>query len=57
MKIWLFNPFKFIAGNKALVLGVAAMLITAIVCLFEKTHLDGIIDVHEGRVTPSTSIL
>jgi hypothetical protein len=53
MKTWLFNPFKFIAGNKALLLGIGAMLITTIVCLFGKLHLDGVIDVHEGRETQS----
>jgi hypothetical protein len=29
------------------------MLITAIVCLFGKLHLDGVIDVHQDRETPS----
>jgi hypothetical protein len=53
MKTWLFNPFKFIAGKKALMLGIGAMLITAIVCLVEKMHLDGVIDAHEGRETAS----
>src|ERR1700677_4881392 len=52
MKTWLFNPFKFIAGNKALLLGMGTMLITAIVCFFEKAHLDGVIDMHEGLTTP-----
>jgi hypothetical protein len=51
MKTWLFNPFKFIAGNKALMLGIGAMLFTAIACLLEKMHLDGLIDAHEGRET------
>jgi hypothetical protein len=52
MKTWLFNPFKFIAGNKALLLGFGAMLITAIICLLGKQHLDGVFDVHEGATTP-----
>ena len=52
MKTWLFNPFKFIAGNKALIIGLEAMLITAVVCFLEKCHLDGVIDVHLGKETP-----
>src|SRR6185437_4850607 len=51
MKTWLFNPFKFIAGNKALGIGIIAMFITALVCLFNIIHLNGIIDVHIGRQT------
>ncbi len=53
MKTWLFNPFKFIAGNKALWLGIGAMIITAVLCLFGKQHLDGVLDVHTGIITPS----
>jgi len=53
MKTWLFNPFKFIAGNKALLLGIGIMLITAIICFLEKFHLDGVLDVHEGREASS----
>ncbi len=53
MKTWLFNPFKFIAGSKALLLGIGAMLVTALLCMTLSTHLDGVIDLHLGRVTPS----
>ena len=53
MKTRLFNPFKYIAGTKALLLGVGAMLITAVLCLLQKAHLDGVIDLHTGRETPS----
>ncbi len=53
MKTWLFNPFKFIAGNKALLSGIVAMLVTAVLCLFTTTHLDGVIDLHRGRTTVS----
>jgi hypothetical protein len=53
MKTWLFNPFKFIAGNKALLLGISAMIISAILSCIGKVHQDGIIDMHEGRMTAS----
>lgn len=52
MKTWLFNPFKFIAGGKALWLGIGAMLVTAVLCLLTHEHLDGIIDVHVGKQVP-----
>jgi len=48
MKTWLFNPFKFIAGGKALLLGIIGMLITAGACYFGKVHLDGAIDMHQS---------
>jgi hypothetical protein len=53
MKTWIFNPFKFIAGNKALLIGLGAMLVTALVCFKWTVHLDGIIDIHKGKETPS----
>ncbi len=53
MKTGLFNPFKFIAGNKALFIGLGAMLATAVLAFIGKVHQDGIIDIHRGRVTAS----
>jgi len=49
MKTWLFNPFKFIAGTRALLLGLGIMLITAIICMLTRWHLDGVIDIHQGK--------
>ena len=49
MKTWLFNPFKFIAGTRALIFGLVAMLITAVVCMLTKWHLDGVIDIRQGK--------
>jgi len=46
MKKWLFNPFLYLAGARALILGLASMCITAIICSFSNTHFDGIVDVH-----------
>ena len=48
MKQWLFNPFMYMAGTKALVIGWCIMLASAVICFFTKTHFDGIIDVHSG---------
>ena len=52
MKILLFNPFKYVAGLKALLIGLIAMLITAVVAFFSKTHFDGVIDAHTGHILP-----
>jgi hypothetical protein len=49
---WVFNPFRFIAGFKALLLGLAIILISAFVGSFGNTHFDGVIDVHIGLKAP-----
>lgn len=49
---WLFNPFRFIAGFKALLLGLAIILISAFVGSFGNTHFDGVLDVHIGFEAP-----
>ena len=49
---WLFNPFRFIAGFKALLLGPAIILMSAFVGSFSNTHFDGILDVHIGLKAP-----
>ncbi len=51
MKKWLFNPFIYIAGEKALIIGWSVMLLTAFICSFSNTHFDGAIDVHSGHAT------
>jgi len=45
---WLFNPFRFIAGYKALSLGLAIILVSAFVGSLSSTHFDGVLDVHTG---------
>ena len=45
---WLFNPFLYIAGAKALLIGWIAMLLASVVAYFSKTHFDGAIDIHFG---------
>jgi len=49
---WLFNPFRFIAGFKALLLGLAIILISVFVGSFSNTHFDGVLDVHTGAAAP-----
>jgi hypothetical protein len=52
MKKWLFNPFVYVAGERALFIGIVAMMATAVVGYFSHTHFDGVIDMHNGRISP-----
>ena len=49
---WLFNPFRFIAGFKALFLGLVIILVSAFVGSLSSTHFDGVLDVHTGAEAP-----
>jgi len=49
---WLFNPFRFTAGSKALGSGLAAILLAGLFGWMGNTHFDGIIDVHAGVEAP-----
>ncbi|MHC4068098.1 MAG: hypothetical protein ACYS18_02050 [Planctomycetota bacterium] len=45
---WLFNPFRFIAGFKALLLGLIIIALTSLLASLSDTHFDGTLDVHVG---------
>jgi len=49
---WLFNPFKFVAGYKALLSGSGIILISAFIASLGNTHFDGVLDVHIGLEAP-----
>lgn len=49
---WLFNPFRFVAGFRALLLGLAIILLSAFLGWHGSTHFDGVIDVHTGLQGP-----
>jgi hypothetical protein len=49
---WLFNPFAYMAGWKALVFGLIAVLAAGYIGSFSNTHFDGVIDVHTGGRAP-----
>ena len=48
----LFNPFFYIAGVQALGLGLAAILLAALVGSWGRTHFDGVLDTHVGAPAP-----
>ena len=45
---WLFNPFYYIAGGKALMIGIAVMLITGLFANFGGFRFNGLLDFHLG---------
>ena len=49
---WLFNPFRFVAGYKTLLLGLGIMFISAFIGSLGNTHFDGVLDVHTGLELP-----
>ena len=44
----LFNPFKYIAGGKSLVIGVFILVLTAVIGFFSNTHFPDVISVKIG---------
>jgi len=50
--LWLFNPFRFVAGFHALLIGLAIILISGLIGSFSNTHFDGLLDVHTGAAKP-----
>lgn len=49
---WLFNPFRFVAGRKAMLLGLVIILLSGLLGSLGNTHFDGVLDVHTGLETP-----
>lgn len=52
MKKWLFNPFTYIAGGKALAYGLLLICAAAGVSCFTKTHFDGVLHMGIAHQTP-----
>jgi len=48
----LFNPFVYIAGGQALGLGLAAIILAALLGFAGGTHFDGVLDTHSGSGGP-----
>jgi hypothetical protein len=42
----LINPFTYIGGTKALLAGIAVIVVASALCIISGTHLDGVIDYH-----------
>ncbi len=52
LKTWLFNPFYYIAGGKALVFGIIIILATGIIGFFSNSHFDVVLDFLTGHIAP-----
>lgn len=53
LKQWLFNPFQFVAGLRALVFGLVIILISGVFGWLGDTHFDGVLDIHTGMEAPA----
>jgi len=49
---WLFNPFHYIAGVWALIIGIGLILIAGFIGSFGNWHFDGILDTHRYPPAP-----
>ncbi|MBE2281853.1 MAG: hypothetical protein IAE77_00165 [Prosthecobacter sp.] len=48
----LFSPFQRVAGAASLALGLAAIVVAALIGAGKGLHFDGVLDVHAGRLAP-----
>ncbi len=48
----LFNPFYYLAGIKALALGLGVIFLAAVVGFWGNAHFDGVLDTHVGASAP-----
>ena len=49
---WLFNPFHYVAGGRALAAGLVLMAVTSALAMLSHTHFDGVLDLHPGAPAP-----
>ncbi|MCK4965479.1 hypothetical protein KAS50_00530 [bacterium] len=49
---WLFNPFYYIAGGRALIIGIAIIILAGFIGSLSNSHFDGVLDIHTGKVLP-----
>lgn len=43
---WLFNPFYYVAGVKALIIGLIVLVLTGVFAFFSHVRFDGLLDFH-----------
>jgi len=48
----LFDPFSRVRGGKALIIGLAAIVLTGLLGSLSNTHFDGVLDTHVGARAP-----
>jgi hypothetical protein len=47
---WLFNPFYYLAGVKAMAIGIVIILISGVLAFFGNSRFDGLLDFHTAPV-------
>lgn len=52
LRTWLFNPFHFVAGGKALGIGIIVVLVASFNGSVSNSHFDGVLDFHTGFAAP-----
>ena len=54
---WLFDPFRYLAGGPALMVGLVVLAITAVLCWQAGIVLDGVFDAHYAHTRPLNYLL
>ncbi len=52
LRTWLFNPFYYVAGVKALAIGLVIIVAASLLGAVSNSHFDGILDFHTGLNAP-----
>lgn len=52
LRTWALNPFHYVAGVHALVVGLVLVVATGVLGALSNSHQDGILDFHTGLVAP-----
>jgi hypothetical protein len=52
LTIWLFNPFTYIAGWQAFLIGLIGILAAGLIGSVGNVHFDGVLDMHIGTKAP-----
>ena len=52
LKVWLFNPFHYVAGGAALAVGLPVIIVASLNGSLSSSHFDGVLDFHTGLGMP-----
>ena len=56
LSTWFFNPFTYVAGEQALVIGLGVILASSYIASLSNTHFDGVLDMHTGATGPMVGV-
>lgn len=52
LRMWLFNPFHYVAGGVSLAIGLPVVLLAGLNGSLSRSHFDGVLDFHTGYAAP-----